>query len=100
MKIEVYFFLGPIPSSLFVSPEGPVAQPAAGGPYQTLRKLEERRTRHQKPQLVPGHRLDHGLPEKGKKQELVLVSTVHVQISCFFRRPKSVNTFEHDFHIS
>ena len=81
MKIEVYFFLGPIPSSLFVSPEGPVAQPAAGGPYQTLRKLEERRTRHQKPQLVPGHRLDHGLPEKGKNQELFLKHSFKVPLS-------------------
>ena len=60
---------GPLPLPLQLGPEGLATQPAAGGPDQALRQPQERRQRHQGPQVVLHHRLDCHLPEKGPFQK-------------------------------
>ena len=64
--INLFSSTGALPVALLVGPEGPATQPAAGGPDQALRQPEERRQRHQKPQVVLHHRLDRHLPAQGQ----------------------------------
>lgn len=49
---------GAIPVPLQLRPEGPAEEPAAGGPDEEIWQPEERRERHQKPQMVLHDRLD------------------------------------------
>lgn len=57
---------GAIPLSLQLRPEGSAAEPAAGRSDETLRQPEERRQRHQGPQVVRHDGLDRHLREKGE----------------------------------
>lgn len=106
---------GAIPLPLQLRPEGPAAEPAAGRSDETLRQPEERRQRHQGPQVVRHDRLDRHLREKGEcRNTLVTVNRMtlvrcrlkcskspfsyylpdnfHI-CSCFSRAPRSKQTF-------
>lgn len=111
---------GAIPLSLQLRPEGPAAEPAAGRSDETLRQPEERRQRHQGPQVVRHDRLDRHLREKGEcRNSLATVNRTtllrcrlkcskppfsyflpdhfHIcslpECSCFSRAPRSKQTF-------
>ena len=64
---------GALSVSLQLGPQGPAAQSAPGRPDQTVRQPEERRRRHQEPQVVRHHRLDIHLRETKKKTKKIAI---------------------------
>lgn len=102
----LFFPSGTIPIPLQLWFEGPVKKLAAGGPDQTLWKPEERRQRHQRPQMVFHNRLDRNLRAKGKPcfiSIITIMSPSHVNCllihACLFFGRFAHNIFQVLCHV-
>ena len=78
----MFCYVGAISIALLGRPQGPSEEPAAGRPHQTLRQPQERRSGHQRPQVVLHHRLDLALPQGGSAYQYsscydIILSLLH-----------------------